>query len=186
MSAGSCRQAAECDAARHPPAHTGMNAQSPHSFQGLSRSNFSRAISRQASCRSSMWPVDMRLLAGESGARVERAVGADGVRVLSCARGTGRCARRRASGKPWRLVSSRRNAILSSSEIAGVAGRCRRPRRPTSCSAVERLARSRSTGISGRMPFGCWLASARTIGLKLTFTSLSANSCSLRNSSSAG
>jgi hypothetical protein len=41
------------------------------------------------------------------------------------------------------------------------------------------------TGVSGMKPLG-FGASARIIGLKLTLTSWSANSCSWRNWSSAG
>ena len=115
-----------CATHQHPPAHTGMNAQSPHSFQGLSRSNFSRAVSRHASRRSSICPVDMRLLARESGARVERSVGADRVRVLHV-HVAGPVVDAVGRGKPARSVSSRRNVILSSSEVARVARRRRAP-----------------------------------------------------------
>src|ERR1019366_3472215 len=47
-----------CDATRHPPAHTGMNAQSLHSFHGWRRSKRSRSFSRFSSRRPSMWPVE--------------------------------------------------------------------------------------------------------------------------------
>ena len=47
------------DATTHPPAHTGMYAQSPQSFHGLRRSNSSRASSRRWSSRPSMCPMDL-------------------------------------------------------------------------------------------------------------------------------
>ena len=100
-----------------------------------------------------MCPVDIASCAGEPRARVERAVRADRVRVRLVHVARAVVARRRGVGKPWRFVSSRRNVIWSSSEVARVAGDAARPRRPTSC-------RCRSsgffavapTGISGMMP----------------------------------
>ena len=144
----------ECEAATQPPAQTGMNAQSPHSFQGASRSNFSRA-----DLAPRVLPVvdvagRQRQLAGEAGARVERAVGADRVRVLSCGRGTGRCARRRASGTRGACVSSRRNVILSSRNSHESHGRAAAGARRRHAGAVQRLVRRRRPASAGCMPFG--------------------------------
>src|SRR6476646_5108924 len=49
----------EYEAATQLSAHTGLNAQSPHSFHGCRRSNRSSADARQVSLRSSMCPVDI-------------------------------------------------------------------------------------------------------------------------------
>src|SRR5204862_6725981 len=47
-----------CEATEHPPAHTGMKAQSPQFFHAPIASNRLRAASCHTSCRRSMWPVD--------------------------------------------------------------------------------------------------------------------------------
>ena len=176
-----------CDAARHPPAHTGMNAQSPHSFHGFSRSNFSRALlaPRVAAV------VDMagreRLLAGEARAGVERSVGADRVRVrhVHVARAVVHAVGRR-EAVPLRLLAQER--IWSSSERQRVARRRRRRRRPTSCTCRRAACRRRADRHQREHALRRRHAARRrgSTGLKLTLTSLSAKSCALRKSSSAG
>ena len=173
------------DAARHPPAHTGMNAQSPHSFHGSSRRTV-RASSRATGRAVVDVPGRQRQLAGEARAGVERAVGADRVRVLSCARGRGRCARRRRReavplASPRGGTTSCRRGTTQLSQVEPPPAPGRRHAR-----AAERLAARRRPASAASMPFGVGGLASRTTGLKLTFTSLSANSCALRNSSSAG
>ena len=115
-----------------------------------------------------------RELAGEPGARIERAVGADGVRVLHVhvARAVVHAS---CVLKPWRCVSSRRNDILSSrkSQLSHPAP----APEPTDVMHVPLSGFAFAlTSVRGITFLGCVLASARTIGLKLTFTSLSAKS----------
>ena len=172
----------ECDAATHPPRTRGMNAQSPHSFQGSSRSNLlarrfaprSRAGRRcgRSTCAASP---------GESGAGVERAVGTDGVRVRLVHVARARCARRRGSGSrgassPRAGTTSCRRAKLQESQR-----RAGRRRRPTSCTCrpsglpprADRRQRDHALSAAAG-------AASRMTGLKLTLTSLSAKSCSLQ------
>ena len=108
-----------CAATEQPPPHTGMNEQSPHSslcarqaLEALGRG--ARATRRRGR---SMWPVDSRGLAGEAGAGVERAVGADACRRGGDGSRTDPCARRRASGS--RACASRRAGTTSSRRRSG-------------------------------------------------------------------
>ena len=106
-------------------------------------------------------PVDMRLLAGEPGARVERSVGPDRVRVLHVhvARAVVDAVGR-GEAVPLGFLAQERHLVVE--RIARVAGRCRRPRRPTSCTC-------RSSGLpSVRRPgsaAGCPCALRRCAGL---------------------
>src|SRR5258708_39451264 len=122
-------------------------------------------------------------LTGETRARVERAVGPI---VCACSLCTwhGPLCTPSCVENPWRLVSSRRNAILSSmkSQLSQVDP-------PPAPADVIQVPFSTwlplPTGMSGITPFSP-AGSVRTTGLKFTFTSLSAKSCSLRNCTSAG
>ena len=178
-----------CDAATQPPAHTGMNAQSPHSFHGMEPLELVERRSRaSASRRPSMWPVDMRQLAGEAGAGVERAVGTDRVRVrhVHVARAVVHAVGRGEAvplASPRAGTSSCRRGSCTMSQADAAAGADRRH-----AGAARAACRRAPTGVSGmhalRRPTR--RSSVRTIGLKLTLTSLSANSCACRKSSSAG
>ena len=152
-----------CDATTHPPAHTGMNAQSPHSFQGLSRSNRSRALFAPGVAPVVDVAGGQRFLAGEPGARVERAVGADRVGVLHVhvARAVVHAVGRR---EPVALAFPRAGTTsCRRAKSQRVAGRRRRPSpADRHAGAVERLDASVApTGVSGRMPFGGSAAARR-------------------------
>ena len=105
-----------CAATVQPPAQTGMNAQSSHSFHAAIASNRAAA----SGARRFAPPVDVagRLLgvAGEARAGVERAVGADGVRVLLWISHGPMCTPSTV-GNPRFIVSSRRNDIFSSRKL---------------------------------------------------------------------
>ena len=170
------------------PAHTRGETRSRRTLSRVETIEFlARRLRASASRRSSMWPVDMRQLAGEAGARVERAVRSDRVRVLHVHVARARCARRRASES--RDASSRRAETSSCRRGSCTCRRSEPPPAPTDVMQVPFSGlpfRRLPTGVSGMMPFGRGTAASRTIGLKFTFTSLSANSCCRRNSSSAG
>ena len=153
---------------------------------GMQPFELSRApIRASASCRSSMWPVDSAFLAGEPGARVERAVGADRVRVLHVhvARAVVHAVGRR-EAVPLGLLAQERHLVVE--EVAGVARRAPPPA-PADVMHVPPSGFARAvapTGVSGSMPLPAAArtlgSGLRTIGLKLTLTSLSAKSCSLQ------
>ena len=176
-----------CDATAQPPAHTGMNAQSPHSFHGLQPIEpFARAFRATASRRSSMCPVDSAGSPVNPGHGVERSVRADRVRVLlvDLARAHVHAVDRREAAALG-LLAQERHLLVE--EVAGVAGRCRRRRPPTSCTCRSSgLPFAADRGQRDACPSAVGAFRSRMIGLKLTLTSLSAKSCSRRKSSSAG
>src|ERR1041385_6762951 len=172
----------EYEAATQPPAHTGMNAQSPHSFHGCSRSNRSSADSRQLSLRSSMCPVDIASCPVKPGQAYSEPSG-----PIVCAWDLctwhGPLCTPSCVGKPSRFVWSRSCESLSSSTLH--ESHALPAPEPTDVMHVPFNLSLAAIGVSGMMPFAD-PGSARTIGLKKTFDSLSAKSCSLRKSSSEG
>ena len=107
-----------CDAVEASPRTHGDERAVPAFLPGTAVGRTrSRAVSRHASRRPSMWPVDSACSPVNPGQRVERSIRADGVRVLHVDVARARCARRRASETRAACVSSRRNAILSSRKL---------------------------------------------------------------------
>ena len=175
-----------------PPAQTGMNAQSRHSFHADSASN------RDAACgaRRLLPPVDVadRLggVAGEARAGVERAVGADGVGVaaMDLARPHVDAVDGREAALPG-LLAQERHLIVE--HVGSCRSRC-------STAAPAPVMHAPFSGLSATavsaMNFAPLTAGviagaggslrSRMTGLNATFDSWSAKSCSLRKSSSAG
>ena len=141
-------------------------------------------------------PRRERFLAREPRARVERAVRSNRVRVrhVDVARTVVHAVGRRESVR-LRLVAQERHLVV---ERSCRSRRSTPPPAPADVMQVpfERLERRAVASDRDQRQDASWRArsvidaaptpSLRTIGLKLTLTSLSANSCSLRNSSSAG
>ena len=132
-------------------------------------------------------PVDVsgreRLLAGKPWAAVQRSVRSDRVCVLHVhVAGTVVHPVGRGEPVPPGFLAKERHLLVE--ETARVTRRSPTRSGRRHAGAVEGLPLV-PTGMRGRTPFGAG-ASVRMIGLKFTLTSLSANSCALRNSRSAG
>ena len=169
-----------CEATEQPPAHTGMNAQSPQlchaemlePLRGRHPPAFLAAIDVAGREHG---------ITREPGARVGRAIRAHRVGVAFVESRTAPCGRRPRSGSraSWFLRADATAARPRTEQVSQML----EPPEPAAVMHVPFSGLSVTT-VSGITPFGTCFS--RTTGLKATFTSLSAKSCSLRKSSSAG
>ena len=163
-----------CEAATHPPAQVGMNAQSPHSFQGCSRSNLERGF---APLFAPVVDVSsrLRLVACKPRAGIQRPIRPDRVRMLHVhVTGAAVYPVRRREAAQLCFVSQERHLV---GQIARATGRTGALAGGGHAAAAQRLA----VLVDRQSAAGCPWASAaaaisRTTGLKFTPTSLSANS----------
>src|SRR5216683_323322 len=139
------------DATEHPPAHTGMNAQSPHAFHAAISSKRFRALCRHGSRRPSMWPVD---IVGSPVNPGHAYSDPSGPIVCELSRWIwhGPMWTPSGVGNPLRFVSSRKNDTLSSAKLQVSQTD------PPAPADVMHVPLSGfpllPTGINGRTPFG--------------------------------